>query len=632
MPPLPIKITSKQYGGQKTKFTKAIDVLETTTKEIEEDIGYVTTTTEREKLTKYLTQAEDAMEKIQEFLDIHGEHEAAQANTDATYVDEELKAQADDHNEKHSKLADMQAKIQKLVRKFDQDVEKAKAEVHARSHSRSPSKKGTPKFVLSRDDEKFRLSDALKPDRLSHEARYLDFLNWQKNATSYAEINAISSKPHKVQVSALNGIIDKQLENHLSVHFNSIAEAPVFDEEKQTSYINAIKVYFQIKYPKPLRIFDYITATQAVNESIPAWTRRVEGLAIAAEAEDLKPEEWLKFKIVTGMEHKPTLRDKLLMKCSEVDLPKIKEKINEDAATEAMAKSLEKSSQLYAISQYSRDKTQIRQQGYRPNRPPFRHPLPPRGHQRSQYNQYRPQQLLYPPKAQQNYRPKPTFDFKCRGKACNITPFWNCKAHFRGDQKTFIERFVNIAKTMIKKAKNNNHLADMVMNYNQASNSSGLSPNQVMMRHNVRARLPMLKSGFRTISDDEVKKAMEEKMLAFKKQETRFNRDAKDLPELQVGQLVRIYNFRTRLWDTRAVIISKNRNRSYQVRTETSSILWRNRRFVKELTRGLTEFHQTSAGSCLASSASASFKSSSRSSSFKSLDFKRNRLRGRRWR
>ena len=45
------------------------------------------------------------------------------------------------------------------------------------------------------------------------------------------------------------------------------------------------KVYFQIKYPKPMRIFDYITATQAVNESISAWTRRVEGLAIAAEAQ-----------------------------------------------------------------------------------------------------------------------------------------------------------------------------------------------------------------------------------------------------------------------------------------------------------------------------------------------------------
>ena len=64
MPPLPTKYTPKQYGGQKAKFTKAVEVLETTTKEIEEDIRYVTTTAEREKLKKYLTQAEDAMEKI----------------------------------------------------------------------------------------------------------------------------------------------------------------------------------------------------------------------------------------------------------------------------------------------------------------------------------------------------------------------------------------------------------------------------------------------------------------------------------------------------------------------------------------------------------------------------------------
>ena len=182
---------------------------------------------------------------------------------------------------------------------------------------------------------------------------------------------------------------------------------------------------------------------------------------------------------------------------------------------------------------------------------------------------------------------------------------------------------------MIKKARNPDHLADMVMNYNQACNSSGLSPNQILMRHNVRTRLPMLRPGFRTIRDEEVEKAMKNKVEAFKKQETRFNRDARDLPELQIGQLVRIYNLKTRQWDTKAIIINKDRNRSYQVRTETSSILWRNRRFVKELRRGLTEFHQTSAGSCLASS--AAFKSSPRMSSFKSLDFKRARLRER-WR
>ena len=84
MPPLPTRYTSKQYGGQKAKFTKAMEVLESTTKEIEEDIGYVTTPTEREKLKKYLTQAEDAIEKVQEFLEVHGEHKAEQVRADHT--------------------------------------------------------------------------------------------------------------------------------------------------------------------------------------------------------------------------------------------------------------------------------------------------------------------------------------------------------------------------------------------------------------------------------------------------------------------------------------------------------------------------------------------------------------------
>ena len=189
----------------------------------------------------------------------------------------------------------------------------------------------------------------------------------------------------------------------------------------------------------------------------------------------------------------------------------------------------------------------------------------------------------------------------------------------------FIEKFVHIAKNMIKKAKNQDHLAEMVFNYNQASNSSGISPSQILLKRNVRTRLPMLKSAFRTVGDKEVKEAISRKNESFRKQEQRFNKTAKDLPELQVGQLVRVFNFRTRQWDLKAEIINKDSNRSYQLKTKNSTILWRNRRFVKEIRRGLTEIHQTSGGSCLASSAT-----SKSSSSFRSLDFKKERLH--RWR
>ena len=446
MPPQPVRISNKQYGGQKAKFTKAIEVLEIAIKDIVDTSGYVTTKTERDHIAKYVTQAEESMEKVQDFLEIHGEHEAAQIDEDPDYVDNDLKAQSDDHDEKHKKLVEIQSKVHQLVRKYDQDQEKIKIDAR---QARSPAKSqnNLPKFIVSRDDDKFRFSDAIKPNQLSHEAKYLEYLNWHKNAKSYAEVNAMDSKPNKVQVSALFNILDEQLANHLAVQFNDGAEAPVFSDA-EGSYLHSLKIYFQIKYPKPLRIFHYITAVQAVGESGPAWARRLEGLAIAAEATSLQPNDWLKFKMVAGMEHDPVTRDKLLLKCSELDLTRIKEKINEEAATKTMAQSLEKGS-LYAQSQYAKDKTQQKYSNYRPqsNRPPFK-PQQQRYQPQPQFRQPSQQRPRAPfpfqPRANQGQRPRQTFDLKCR--KCNKYPFWKCQSHFLGDASVPQQRYGHLVR------------------------------------------------------------------------------------------------------------------------------------------------------------------------------------------
>ena len=93
-----------------------------------------------------------------------------------------------------------------------------------------------------------------------------------------------------------------------------------------------------------------------------------------------------------------------------------------------------------------------------------------------------------------------------------------------------------------------------------------------------------------------------------KKQQQRYDKTAKDLPELNVGDLVRVFNFKTRQWNLKAKIINKDENRSYQIRTSNNVTLWRNRRFLK-LIRGLTP-DQTSAASCLAASSYSSKASS----------------------
>ena len=433
MPPLPIKVTQRQYGGVKAKYTKAMDILKPLVKNIEESAGHVTTAQERETLKKYLTQAEEALDKIQEYLEQHTEHEAIQIEANEDYVDKELKEQNDDHDVKHAEFVDISKQVLMLVRKYDQDKEQKK-----RSSSASPAKaKETQRFIVHRDDEKTRISEAIKPEKLSHEAKYLEYVNWHKNAMAYAEVNAMNQKTQRVQVSALFGILDDYLVNYLHVHYADGRDSAVFAETTD-AYLTTIKQYFQIKYPKNLRIFHFMNAVQAMNETGPAWVRRLEGLAIAAEAETLKYDDWIKFKIVTGMEQKPHIRDKLLLKCTEFELTKIKEKINEYEATETMAKTLENSGSVNAISQYSRDRTVQKQQNYRsyrPQRPPQQRPpfqRPPFGRGQAQNTYQRP--------------PAPTFSLKCRGKNCTVYPYWNCKQHFKGDVKVQIERYGHLVK------------------------------------------------------------------------------------------------------------------------------------------------------------------------------------------
>ena len=92
----------------------------------------------------------------------------------------------------------------------------------------------------------------------------------------------------------------------------------------------------------------------------------------------------------------------------------------------------------------------------------------------------------------------------------------------------------------------------------------------------------MLKSNLRSIPEKEIKKAIKKKNEVLIKQQTRFDKTAKDLPELNVGDLVRVFNFKTKQWDLKAEIINKDENRSYQVQTENVT-LWRNRRFIKKI-------------------------------------------------
>ncbi|KAI0225297.1 hypothetical protein LSAT2_023835 [Lamellibrachia satsuma] len=63
--------------------------------------------------------------------------------------------------------------------------------------------------------------------------------------------------------------------------------------------------------------------------------------------------------------------------------------------------------------------------------------------------------------------------------------------------------------------------------------------------------------------------------------EERYNRQSRPLPQLRIGTQVRLQNPITKKWDRVGVIIGIGRHRDYHVKLPSGRVYWRNRRFMK---------------------------------------------------
>lgn len=97
---------------------------------------------------------------------------------------------------------------------------------------------------------------------------------------------------------------------------------------------------------------------------------------------------------------------------------------------------------------------------------------------------------------------------------------------------------------------------------------------ELLYGRNLRTNLPTHRKGSETIS--ETLRNKREKQAAY------YNRDAKDLPELHIGQPVALQDAQTLRW-TKATVVDKDNHRSYTVETDNGSTFRRNRRHLKDL-------------------------------------------------
>ena len=149
------------------------------------------------------------------------------------------------------------------------------------------------------------------------------------------------------------------------------------------------------------------------------------------------------------------------------------------------------------------------------------------------------------------------------------------------------EKMVGVAKSLIKKSENVEDLKKMLQIYNSTpSVTTGVSPAEMLMGRKIRTSLPMIgKPGF--VPQTMIKRAERKKINRDIQTKIHYDKSARNLPILEVGTRVRIYNHKTSRWDMRGTIVMRdtNTNRSYRILTTNDVFIFRNRRYIKPISQ-----------------------------------------------
>ena len=149
------------------------------------------------------------------------------------------------------------------------------------------------------------------------------------------------------------------------------------------------------------------------------------------------------------------------------------------------------------------------------------------------------------------------------------------------------EKMVGVAKSLIKKSESLEELRTMLQIYNSTpSVTTGVSPAEMLMSRKIRTSLPMVgHPGF--VPSSTIKKAEKRKFEKATQTKLHYDKTARNLPILNAGTNVRIYNHKTSRWDMRGKIVMRDpkTGRSYRILTTNDVYIFRNRRFIKPISQ-----------------------------------------------
>jgi len=110
--------------------------------------------------------------------------------------------------------------------------------------------------------------------------------------------------------------------------------------------------------------------------------------------------------------------------------------------------------------------------------------------------------------------------------------------------------------------------------------ATGFSPAQIVFGHQLRSIVPAHRSSFQPRWTNAME-ARDRQAAIDAIAKGYYDEHSRTLRPLKLGELVRVQDDKTKLWDRVGTVVSIGHRRDYRVKTESGSVMWRNRRFIR---------------------------------------------------
>ena len=110
--------------------------------------------------------------------------------------------------------------------------------------------------------------------------------------------------------------------------------------------------------------------------------------------------------------------------------------------------------------------------------------------------------------------------------------------------------------------------------------ATGFSPAQIVFGHQLRSIVPAHRSSFQPRWTNAME-ARDRQAAIDAVAKGYYDEHSRTLRPLKLGELVRVQDDKTKLWGRVGTIVSIGCRRDYHVKTESGSVMWRNRRFIR---------------------------------------------------